>query len=77
MVSYGKLNGICNKHIHCDQEKFVQNKADEIKKAARNKDISSLFKHLQDLTDGKAPREGPVVSRDVTLLLDESLGLNR
>ena len=71
-ASCRELNGIHNKLIRRDREKFVQNKADEIEKATRKKCIGSLFKHLRDFTESKAPKVGPVVSGDGTLLSDES-----
>jgi len=76
MVTYRRLNGIRNKFLHRDRKLFTEKKAADLEEAARKGDISTLYKLLWDLTDGKPSSLGPIISNNGNIITDESAQLS-
>lgn len=54
MVMYHKLNGTHYKAIHIDHKAFMEAKAITLEETSARNYITSLYKHLNDLTDEKS-----------------------
>ena len=76
MVTNRRLSGVRNKFVHRDRKLFTKIKAADFEEDARKGDTCTLYKHLQDLKDGKQSSLGPTTSNDGNILTDESAQLS-